>query len=169
MTTHAYGFLSAAQAADIAGRARAFLRAGRLTAHDYVVFDNILWRQRPNGRDIAEVSYSRIRTETRKARSTISETLVRLVECGLIQRIKRRVLTISAVGGRIWQQLTSHYRLISRESTGRTDSKKEESRIYVIEPRTPEIRAAQAVLAQRRAEIEARYHRSMGSKDPQGG
>ena len=117
--------LTPADAGAIAGRARTLLREGRLTHHQLALVDALLWTCRRAGAATARVSYSQLQKAACLARSTVAGGLEALERLGLIQRTRRRVLAIGANGGRVWRQLPSVYRLvaISRESTGRTDSK----------------------------------------------
>jgi hypothetical protein len=149
------GVLTPTQAAEIAGRARRLLRAGRLTHHDYAVLDGMLWCSRKPGADSTIASYTRLQKLANVARATVAGAIGRLVALGLVQRVKRRVLVLWHNGGRAWRQLANEYRFHC-EFSARSDSEKKEFSISLAEPSSTEQRAAEAALAARRAVILAR-------------
>jgi DNA-binding transcriptional MocR family regulator len=154
---HAYtrpGALSAAQAAEIAYRARKLLRAGRITHHAYAVLDALLWGSRQKGADSAAVSYSRLQQLAHVARATVAKAIAQLEATGLLQRQKRRVLVLWANGGRAWRQLPNVYRLLAgnREFTARPEI--QSTKIQALaEPPIAAVKAAREALNKRREAV----------------
>ena len=123
--------LTPAEAGALADRARKLRSAREITAHQFVLLDALLWSCRRPGRAIAQAAYSQLERFAGIARATVAEGLEALERVGLLVRVKRRVVATGANGGRLWRQLPSSYRFlkivpkppISREFSGRTDSK----------------------------------------------
>lgn len=118
--------LSATDAGMVASRARKLLTKGRITHRQYALLDCLLWSCRTPGKATARVSYSILQERAHQARSTIAAGITMLLNLGLIQRTRHRILITGQNGGRVWKQLTNVYRLIvhsEREFDGRTDSK----------------------------------------------
>ncbi len=104
---------------------------------------------RAPGRATARVSYSILQERAHQARSTVAAGIRVLLELGLIQRTRHRVLAVAANGGRVWRQLTSAYRLQgagSREFDRRTDHKPQELTQVVEATPAGAVRAAQEAL-----------------------
>jgi hypothetical protein len=139
----------------IAKRGRKLLRADKLTHRQLVVLDCLLWccRDRTGG---ITVSYSALQRLCHVARDTVAGALDALQACGLLSRIKRRVWVAWVCGGSASRQATSSYVLHApgyTEFGGRTVI--ENDRLQ-IEPTSREVAGAQATLARRRRQIEAR-------------
>ncbi|MGI4851983.1 MAG: hypothetical protein ACRYGR_08590 [Janthinobacterium lividum] len=105
-----------------------------------------------------------------QSKQTVVNGLRTLERLHLIQRVKTRILAVTALGGRIWKQLTSRYRLlaISRESSRRTDSGPEVRTILMKAPAIEAGRAQEAprngqpdLLARRREALEVERRRQM--------
>lgn len=121
--------LSATDASTVASRARKLLAKGRITHRQYALLDCLLWSFRASGRATARVSYSILQERAHQARSTVAAGITVLLELGLIQRTRHRILITGQNGGRVWKQLTNVYRLIvrsEREFDEQTDSKPSE-------------------------------------------
>ncbi len=144
--------LSPTQAAEIAGRARRLMRAGRLSHHAYAVLDALLWGARDRGADRAVASYGRLQQLAGVARATVAKAIAALARLGLIRVMKRRVLVLWNNGGRAWRQLANAYQLMTadREFTRQTDSQQTKILHTAEMVTTAEQRQAQAALAERR-------------------
>ena len=118
--------LSATGAGTVASRARKLLTKGRITHRQYALLDCLLWSCRALGRATARVSYSILQERAHQARSTVAAGITVLLNLGLIQRTRRRILIIGQNGSRVWKQLTNVYKLIvrsEREFDAQTDFK----------------------------------------------
>ena len=121
--------LSTTSAGTVARRARKLLAKGRITHRQYALLDCLLWSCRTPGRATARVSYSILQERAHQARSTVAAGIAVLLNLGLIQRTRHRILITGQNGGRVWKQLTNVYKLIvrsEREFDARTDSKLQE-------------------------------------------
>ena len=118
--------LSMTGAGTVASRAHKLLAKGRITHRQYALLDCLLWSCRTSGRATARVSYSILQERAHQARSTVAAGIEVLLNLGLIQRTRHRILITGQNGGRVWKQLTNVYKLIvpsEREFDTRTDSK----------------------------------------------
>lgn len=79
------------QAGEIMRQARAALRRGLITHHEFVLLDCLLWSCRPPGGPVAVMSYTGLQRLARMARATVWRGLRRLEELGVITRRRRRM------------------------------------------------------------------------------
>lgn len=71
---------------------RRLLTARILTPHEYAVLDALLWRLRRHGRADFTATYDAIARLAGMCRDTAIAAVRKLVEIGIIQKIKRRVM-----------------------------------------------------------------------------
>lgn len=76
---------------NIMRRGRKLLRAGELTAKQFVLLDTIVWSCRPYQADQITASYKRLAKLAHQAPDTVRLGLRRLRELKLLRTIKRRV------------------------------------------------------------------------------
>jgi hypothetical protein len=118
MTMHAHA-LAPYQAAQIARRGEKLLQRRLITAHQYALFQIMLWRARKPGSATLMASMRVLAQLAGQARSTVIEGLKRLEELGLIARIRRRarVVWLGSVASRV---IANAYRMIAPDTeTGR--------------------------------------------------
>lgn len=144
--------LTPSDAAAIAKRARALLRAGRITHRQLALVDCLLWSCRSPVTGAISASYTALQRLVHVSRGTIAAALRTLQELGVLTRIKRRVRVVWHQGGTATRQATSGYVLhppaAHTESAGRTVIQTMET---IKETPTALIRDAQAALERRRA------------------
>jgi hypothetical protein len=153
--------LSPSEAAAIARRGRKLLRAGRITPHELVLLDCLLWSCRSKEREVANVSYSALRRLTRLSRTTIAKGLRKVQRLGVLSVVKRRVRLAWHQGGiRSLQAVSSYILLPTRapdtESTRWTVSQSDSAEIICVPFSDAVVQAAQEALARRRAVTEPR-------------
>lgn len=83
--------MTPSQAGALMRRARKLLRAGRLTAKQFVLFDAIVWSCRAPMADRLSVSFTRMAKLARQARATAICGVSVFERLGLLSRQKRRV------------------------------------------------------------------------------
>lgn len=74
-----------------AQHARRLLTAKLITPHDYAVLDTLLWRVRRHGRADLTATYKTLARLASVSRDTAIGSVGKLVDLGVIQKIKRRV------------------------------------------------------------------------------
>lgn len=89
-------------------RARKLVRAGRLTAKQFVILDTLVWSCRAPGSDRLSVSYQRIMALAHASRDTVTGGISALERLGLLSRIRRRVRVLWG-GGIASRQATNVY------------------------------------------------------------
>ena len=137
--------MTPAEAGALADRARKLRGAREITPHQYALFDALLWSCRRHGTSTTRAAYSQLQRLAGVARATIAGGLEALERAGLIVRAKARVVATGANGGRLWRQLPNTYRFlkngakrpISREFSGRPDSKPQEIHTMQVEAARP--------------------------------
>lgn len=90
-------------------RARKLGRSGELTPYDHRVLDALLFQCRNPMSGAVVVSYSAIERITRIARPTIIKAVTRLIGCGLLNKIKRRLRVTWHQGGTASLQAPNAY------------------------------------------------------------
>lgn len=105
-------------------RLRILLRARQIDTYALAVADALLFSAgRRYGEDMtAPAALTRLAKLARQSKQRLVDSLVQLERAGVLQRVRHRLLVITATGGRIWRQMASRYRLLVRESALRTDS-----------------------------------------------
>lgn len=83
--------MTPSQAGALMRRARKLLRAGHLTAKQFVLFDTLIWSCRAPASDRLSVSFTRMAKLARQARATALYGIAVFERLGLLSRIKRRV------------------------------------------------------------------------------
>jgi hypothetical protein len=145
--------LTPADAGALAKRARKLLRAGLLTAKQYVLLDILLWSCRGhNGQ--ATVSYTRLQRLTRQSRETIVGGIRKLIALGLIGKIKRRARVAWLNGATASRQLANSYSFRTQSSDAPPASK-EQLKILPMESAPATVRAARDALRRRAETIQA--------------
>ena len=166
--------MSPAEAGALADRARKLRGAREITPHEYALFDALLWSCRRHGTSTTRAAYSQLQRLAGVARATIAGGLEALERVGLIARTKARIVATGVNGGRIWKQLPNTYRFlvsgakrpISREFSGRPDSKPQEIhtvQLEVARPAQADARGAlERIAADRAARQGAKWLRARG-------
>jgi hypothetical protein len=140
------GFMSPTQAAYISKRARDAVRAGLLTAKQFIVLETLLWDIRDRGSDSATATYGWLQRLTNACRQTIADAIAAFERLGLVRRIKHKTLVLWNNGGRQWKQRPSEY-VFCCESTQQTEYPKQVIRIFILQPTTIEAKVAREGLA----------------------
>jgi hypothetical protein len=83
--------MTPSQAGALMRRARKLLRAGHLTAKQFVLFDTLIWSCRSPMADRLSVSFTRMAKLARQARATAICGIAVFERLGLLSRVKRRV------------------------------------------------------------------------------
>ncbi len=102
--------LTAAQVGAVMKRARKLGRQDVLTPYDHRLLDAMLFQCRSPSTGAVVASYSALQRITGMARATIAKGIARLVGCGLLGKIKRRLRVSWHQGGTASLQATSAYR-----------------------------------------------------------
>ena len=159
MTTYT---LSAAQAGQLATRVRLLRRQRRLTAHQAALADVLLWSARKPGSGLLTASLGTLARLAGQGRRTAVRAIARLVELGLVRRIRRRVRV--AWGGSVAsRQIANTYILVAAD-TGcqRGTGREEPSVISIAETPIAAVKAAQEALR----EVARRRAKTMIFKSP---
>jgi hypothetical protein len=133
-------------------------RAGRITSDHEKIGLALLKRLGQDGR--CDPSHETLAADSGKAASTVQRALKRLAECGLLGWLRR----IVREGSRVVQTSNSYMLTLGNPPTFpeyRCETRTDRQTLQAVIPYVPtasaaEIAAAQIVLAQRRASIEAR-------------
>jgi hypothetical protein len=152
--------LTAAEAGEVAYRARKLLRKGQLTHRAYCLLDCFLWCCRDAKSGAIVVSYKRLEQLAHLSRGVIADGIRQLEGLRLLTRIKRTVRVRWHNGGQQCRQAMNAYVLHPAERDHHefgkaTDSKTQEI-LSIVEPTSAAVRAAQAGLAAIRERSEAR-------------
>lgn len=143
--------MSPSQAAYISKLARKAVCAGLLTPHQLTVLEALLWDFRARDSDRVTVSYAGLQKLTGRCRQTIADTIKAATALGLMRKIKHKILTLWANGGRQWQQKPNEY-VFHCESAAQTEYPKQVIQILKHESSYAESRLAQAGLDKIRAQ-----------------
>lgn len=139
--------MTPSQAGALMRRARKLLRAGRLTAKQFVLFDAIVWSARAPMTDRLSVSFTRMAKLARQARATAICGIAVFERLGLLSRRKRRVRVL-------WGSS-----IASRQATN----------IYVLHPVTEDSQQPVYRVLKKEKSIEDaldRLSRAIGTKKP---
>lgn len=101
--------LNPAEVGRLMKRARKLGRRGELTPHDHRLLDALLFQCGNPTSGAVVVSYSALARITAMARATIAKGIARLVGCGLLQKIKRRLRVTWHQGGTASLQAPNAY------------------------------------------------------------
>ena len=154
--------LTPAEAGAIAQRGRKLLRRGRITAHQHALLDTLLWAARKPGEAVLTASYKALARLAGQARSTAAVGIRQLEKLGLIQRIRRRVRVAWISRATASRQIANAYRLLVADTGSEARPGRErEIQILISSGQEPAaVRNAQAALARRCAEMQARLLRN---------
>ncbi len=101
--------LTPAEVGRLMKRARKLGRRGELTPHDHRLLDALLFQCGNPTSGAVVASYNALARITAMARATVAKGIARLVACGLLQKIKRRLRVTWHQGGTASLQAPNAY------------------------------------------------------------